>query len=346
MVFNARNRAQSLRKSSSFPVRLCARIAGKLVFSPLLRSFGAKRLVTARMYGRPMLVPAEHPLPLILLIWPQCNHALGRAAEVIASAPGARGHLVMIDVGANVGETVAIVESYSPGRYVYLCIEPEKEIAELCRLNYKDLPRVQVQACFVGEREGTAVRLKDDGRANPSTVLVDADNNESEGKLFRLDTIARRFAAQNGGLDLIKIDTEGYDFSVLRSAENLLKDYHPALFFEWYPELLSRVGETVWGGFTYLAQMGYRHFVFFTSPGNYYCRITDPDELLLRSLSAVASADPSMLFFDVFASTDLADCDALVEKSIQALRTSKPGMQPDSVDGAVLRQSTDHMHTA
>jgi FkbM family methyltransferase len=246
------------------------------------------------------------------------NRGLGLAAASIASGLGQRAHLTMIDVGANVGETVAVVESYSPDRFSFLCIEPDPEIAALCRLNHENCPRVHVERCFVGEREGMTVRLEDDGRANPSTVLIDCHrtDSDSEGKLLRLDTIAADFAAQNGGIDLIKIDTEGYDFSVLRSAEKLLKSYHPALYFEWYPALLSPLGESILDGFSYLANVGYRHFVFFASAGNYYCRISDPDELLLRSLASVASSDPAILYFDVFASTDPKVCDALTERSI------------------------------
>lgn len=340
-IFDTRNRAHLLSKSPSFPVRFAARITSRLVLAPLLKTFGANRLVSAQMYGRRFVIPAEHPLPMILMIWPQCNRGLGLAAEVVASASASRPQRAMIDVGANVGETVAIVESYSPSRYVYLCIEPDADIAELCRLNYRDASQVQVQRCFVGECEGMTVRLQDDGRANPSTVLVERGDGDSEpkGKLSRLDTVARGFATQYGGVDLIKVDTEGYDFSVLRSAENLLKDYHPAIYFEWYPTLLSQLGESISGGFTYLAQLGYHHFVFFTSPGNYYCRVSDPDELLLRSLAAVATADPSIQYFDVFASTDLKLCDELVEKSIQALRSGGPVTLLPSAHKAIAQQS-------
>ena len=270
-----------------------------------------------------MTIPAEHPLPAILTQFPQYNRPLGLTAEVVAAASTTNSSLAMIDVGANIGETLAIVESYCPGLYTYLCIEPDAEIAELCRYNFSGNGRVQVEQCFVGENEGANVFLRDDGRANPTTVLTDdgcAEKCYGGGKLVLLDTIAIPFG-EGRRICLIKVDTEGYDFSILRSAPNLLKNDKPALFFEWYPDLLSRLKESVWGGFDYLGELGYRYFVLFTSTGDYYCKLIDPDTLLLHSLSLVAASDPSLLYFDVFASTELALCDSLVKKCIQILDT-------------------------
>lgn len=347
-TFDVRGRVLRLATSSSAPVSLGARAANKLVFALLLKRAGAGRLVSAEIYGRTMTIPAEHPLPAILTFTPQYNRGLGLAAKVVAAASAPGSPLAMIDVGANIGETAAIVESHAPGRYRCLCVEPDADLAELCRLNHRANPRVQVTRSFVGEREGAKVRLQDDGRANPATVLAEGpgEGSEAEGKLLRLDTIAGEFAEQHGGIDLIKVDTEGYDFSVLRSADNLLKSYHPALFFEWFPAFLSGLGESVCGGFAYLAELKYRHFVFFASCGNYYCRASDPDELFLRSLSAVALADPSIQYFDVFASTDAGVCDALVEESIRALGTGEPGKQPVAMRRAAGECSGDARKTA
>ena len=33
--------------------------------------------------------------------------------------------------------------------------------------------------------------------------------------------------------NFIKIDTDGFDFKVLRGANNTLKTYKPVIFFEW-----------------------------------------------------------------------------------------------------------------
>jgi hypothetical protein len=150
--------------------------------------------------------------------------------------------------------------------------------------------------------------LQDDGRANPTTKLIDqatCDESSHYGRLVRLDTVAGPFADAHNGLSLIKVDTEGYDFSVLRSGATLIEHYRP--------DLLADLQEPVWSGFDFLEGHEYRHFVFFSSQGDYYCHLSRPDHFILKSLASTASQNKSLLYFDVFASTDEAVCKRLVE---------------------------------
>lgn len=260
-------------------------------------------------------MPAEHPLASTLAAFPQYNRPLALAGQAIAEVGEANSPLVVIDVGANIGETIAIIEERCPGVGRYLCIEADREIAELCRSNHKANDRVHVEQCFIGEKEGAAVWLKDDGRANPSTKLAAQKEAPNCDRLVRLDTIAGQFAGRFGAASLIKIDTEGYDFSVLRSASGLLCQYKPAIYFEWYPRLLSELGELVWSGFEYLESLGYRYYIFFTNRGDYYCVTERPDRLFIEGMAAIAERD-SIGYFDVFASTSRAVSTRLVELSV------------------------------
>jgi FkbM family methyltransferase len=327
-TFDATHKLLSISFHSTFLVRLLARAANKIM-APIARGFGTNHIVSAHLYGRYLVVPAEHPLAGILVQFPQYNRPLGLAVEAIASANPGTSALAIIDVGANVGETIAIIEDRCPGLSSYLCIEADPDIARLCALNHTGNDRVQVKQCYIGEDEGTVAWLQDDGRANPSIKLA-ADNPDEnkpiQGRLVRLDTVAGPFAEAKGLLSLIKIDTEGYDFSVLRSTPHLLNKYKPAIYFEWYPHLLIDVGEEVWGGFDYLAKLGYRYFVFFTGRGDYYGKVTDPDRLFLRSLSSIALNDETIGYFDVFASTQEAVCNQLVETSIAILDSQQLGV--------------------
>ena len=310
----------NLSLHSTLPVRLLARMTNKLAW-PLSKWLGVDRLVSATVYGRSLIMPAEHPLPATVMEFPQYNRPLGLAVGAILASDTGNPVLSVVDVGANIGETIAIIEDHCPGKSLYLCLEADKDLAELCELNHAGNDRVQVKQCYIGEEEGARVRLEDDGRANPSTKRVTEDHGNASGygRLIRLDTIAMGFAESNNAISLIKVDTEGYDFSVLRSAPDILKRYKPAIYFEWFPKLLLDLHEEPWSGFEYLATFGYRYFVFFTGYGDYYCKISDPDTILLRSLSSVALTSKSDFYFDVFASTQEEVCDELVKASIKAL---------------------------
>jgi FkbM family methyltransferase len=315
-AFSFVNSLHYLAGDARLPVRLLGRVARKIAI-PVARRLGNHHLVTARVYGHDLLMPAEHPIVPILAGSPQYNRPLALAAQAVREWKSKDRPLVVVDVGANIGETVAIIENACPEIGVYLCIEADREIAELCRRNHLNNDRVRVERCLIGENEGAAVCLNDDGRANPSVKLLAGvhGNPGDYDKLVRLDTVAGSFAKLHEALDLLKVDVEGYDFSIMRSAQQLLSQYHPALFFEWYPELLIRQGEDVLSGFEYLMLHGYHYYVFFTSQGDYYCSAFNPGSLFINSLAAVAQNRP-FDYFDVFASTDKCEYEELIRLSV------------------------------
>jgi FkbM family methyltransferase len=251
-------------------------------------------------------MPAEHPLLPTLADHPSLNRPLALAARTLLES---RKLISVIDVGANIGETVAIIEQVNSGKCIYLCIEPEPDIVELCRRNHDGNERVIVKEAVIGEREDMSVVLKDDGRANPSVKLAAGGSAQ---KLSRLDNVAGDFI-ESHGVDLIKTDTEGYDFTVLRSAESILCRHHPAVFFEWYPELLLKVGESPGDIFSFLGQFGYRHWVFFTASGQLYCETSEPPLRTVEVLAKVALAGQLAPYFDVFGSTDEKECRRLTD---------------------------------
>lgn len=259
-----------------------------------------------------MRMPSEHSLPEILIDSPQFNRPLALTVRAIANLSPSEVDIPVIDVGAGIGETVAVVEQCTPGICSYLCIDAEPDLVEICRHNHANNTRVQAERHFIGELEGVPVRLVDDGRANAMTTTVAEDSSDSP-RLVRLDSAGNRFAQEHGKLRLIKVDVEGLDFAVLRSAEALLRTYKPHLYFEWYPERLAQFDNDVYRGFDYLVSLGFSYFVFFTNVGDYHISLRNPDRSQLEALCVVTSELP---YFDVFASTSAAVFEELARLNI------------------------------
>lgn len=307
-----------------YPVKFAARLVGRMIGFYLAHVSG-NRIITSRLLGRTFLMPASHFLPATLAEYPQYNSPLVLALEAILHGHSSAAPLSVIDVGANIGDTVAILEHYHPGKCSYFCIEPDVRLAALCERNWAANRNVTTCRRFIGDREDLSVRLVDDGRANPSIRTVTSGSAEApplaDNRLMSLDSVATDFCRQSGRLDLIKVDTEGFDFSVIRSGAKLLAEYKPALYFEWYPHLLRNAGEEDTSLFPFLAKLGYRYFVLFTELGYYYCTVDDPSELFLRSLSSIATSSISPNYFDVFVCTQKSVRDHLVESCIEALKS-------------------------
>jgi hypothetical protein len=92
---------------------------------------------------------------------------LGLAIKALSRSSAHKAAITVIDVGANIGETVAVIEQLNPGICSYLCIEADQDIAEICRFNHRGDSRVQTEQRFIGENEGSLVRLEDDGLQIP-----------------------------------------------------------------------------------------------------------------------------------------------------------------------------------
>jgi FkbM family methyltransferase len=124
-----------------------------------------------------------------------------------------------IDVGTNIGDTVCLVESYSPGKCTYLCIEPDGSFLEFCRQNTANIKGVTLLQAVVDEGDSKPFTLL---HHTPGTAF--AQQEISDGALYSatLDRLAADFVSSNAGVDIIKIDTDGFDARVLRSAKGLL----------------------------------------------------------------------------------------------------------------------------
>lgn len=308
-LFEAR---ESLLRSSLSDTRLTVRLLARFAHRALVPVWNRMRhgkWVRGKVYGRELMMPAEHTIVSAVTTYPQYNRALALAAAVLHR----EGELLsVIDVGANIGETVAVIEEVNPARNVYLCIEPDAHLAEFCRRNHSSNQRVLVQQVFAGDRDDRCVMLEDDGRANPSTKFSAIEGSQ---KMHRLDNLAGDFVQQYG-VDLIKTDTEGYDFSILRSAESILSQHQPAVYFEWYPELLLKLNERVESIFEFLKRYDYRHWVFFTARGELHCEISDLTTRAIEILAKVALVRSDVLYFDVFGSTNASVTRSLTDRHL------------------------------
>jgi hypothetical protein len=73
--------------------------------------------------------------------------------------------------------------------------------------------------------------------------------------------------ARAASVDVVKIDTDGYDGCVLLGARGTLAQYAPVVQFEWHPALARAAGVDVVLPFTTLRAAGYESFVWFDKFG-------------------------------------------------------------------------------
>jgi FkbM family methyltransferase len=130
----------------------------------------------------------------------------------------------VFDVGANVGQTVQWVRHYLPDSRIY-CFEPISSVHKQLIRNTISIKNIRTECLAFGEKqEDVIVRVHKEHTVLNSlkSELMSHDQNSIEEtvKVSRIDD----YCISNNILqiDLLKIDTEGFEMNVLKGASEML----------------------------------------------------------------------------------------------------------------------------
>lgn len=233
--------------------------------------------VRIEVNGWRLEAPLSHALPLIRRTYPLYNTNLGRlAAAVERSYPGSG----MIDVGANIGDSVAFVRPQTS--MPVLCIEGAESFYPILVRNLAQFPQTEPVRALVGETSGV---IAGELVASAGTGHLQSSPQTSEGanRTRRLGEILdehpRFWSAK-----LFKTDTDGFDTKILRGAADVLERSKPVLFFEYDPFFLARQGESGPAIFPFLSARGYRTAVVYENTGDYLLTLSLDDQRLVEDV--------------------------------------------------------------
>ena len=163
---------------------------------------------------------------------------------------------VIFDVGANIGVTAIGFSSIFPKALLFAYEPVPTTFAILAATIEKNkLEKISVFQCAIGERVGT-VRMTSD--LNTGNYVV--RGHEKETVSVPLTTIDEQTRKLSKMPELIKIDVEGHEWSVLQGAKRTLQLHHPTLVLELYSPWLRRSGSTAQQIVTFLQQLGYTYY--------------------------------------------------------------------------------------
>lgn len=109
---------------------------------------------------------------------------------------------------------------------------------------------------------------------NGSGKLVDSKHIDTNIQIQTLDSVVEQ---ANFSPNFIKVDTDGFDFKVLRGANNTLKKYKPVIFFEWDKTHLQAQNEYFLSIFPQLNKLGYEQLFIFDNFGVLLCSLQSDD---------------------------------------------------------------------
>ncbi len=108
---------------------------------------------------------------------------------------------------------------------------------------------------------------------------------------------------------LLKIDTDGFDFSIIKASADIISASRPVLYFEYDLAFKPNAEAEAIEAIKTLLEIGYKHFLIYDNFGNYLISLSNQDHEKFVDLNSYLisnrrrSGTPAVYYFDVCAFT-------------------------------------------
>ena len=180
---------------------------------------------------------------------------------------------VVLDIGANIGQYTLLAAEKIGARGKVMAIEATPHIFERLQQHVKanGLDNVLLMPCAVGAEEGTVSMkvIADDNDGMHHVSVTSGEAGTTEVPLRRVDDLLAEFLPDRG-VDVVKIDVEGWEEAVFAGAKWLFRqDAPPTIFFESIEAHAARFGFSAKRLGEEFAARGYRLFSFCDQSGRW-----------------------------------------------------------------------------
>ena len=205
--------------------------------------------------NKKIILPPGHLLSLYESVYPKYDRFLPTVIGKIKE------NEAIIDIGANIGDTLFRLLNINTRPYYY-CIEADNFFYEYLQKNKKSLDaNIQNKIILIKSLVGDQLIGNLSETTTGTKSLIESD---SDIKSKKLDDIIIEYKIKN--IKLIKVDVDGFDYNILFSAINELKNNKPDIFFEYMPldesgkknylRLIEKLNEIGYSNWTMLDNYG------------------------------------------------------------------------------------------
>jgi FkbM family methyltransferase len=252
--------------------------------------------------GLSIRLPKGSPIPDYKARFRLYDVALNEIAAIIGTKyPRFRA----IDIGANVGDTAALIRQHTGAEL--LCIEGDSVLVPILKQNLAAYGNaISFEPSFVGP-EGAVIDPKGIDDLGRNACIVEASGTEGSITTRGLTEILLdhpKFADSK----LLKIDTEGCDFEILRQAAEILRKAKPVIFFEYDPHFRPNDPDAGLRTLSHLTNLGYSTFLYYDNFGNLLARVSSAQSDLFRHFHSYLASNrkfgTAVYYFDICAFHD------------------------------------------
>jgi FkbM family methyltransferase len=240
-----------------------------------------------------LYIPLSHPLAFHVAKYPHYDGMIERIADFVRKKYG---KLICLDVGANIGDTIKFCNPQLNDRF--LGIESDSYYTKLYNKNVGYLENVELSNTICSSSDGYSAlkTYRDYGTA----TLIEDMNLKSQTRT--LDSILMDL----NGFDkanFLKIDTDGYDFEVIRGAKNLIQKNKPLILFECDAFRNQNYIEEFQEIMNLFKTYGYHSAIVYDNNGFFYS-IIDLDFISDFKYSLFYQLTSDFFYFDILVMTE------------------------------------------
>ena len=216
--------------------------------------------VRTTIHGRKALVNYGHTYPLTSR---RCRTFNNPVVELVFQSYSVEKRpITLVDVGANVGDTILLLEANCPGMVGdFFCVDADPGFFACLVNNLGELGRGKLLLALLSSTAGSEKSLI---RTHAGTA-----SSQGVGSICSTTLDSLLLDALGSGIDVVKTDVDGLDGKVLMGAQGILRNHRPAVIFEWHPLACRGTGNNWTDHFDVLEQCGYEHFVWYTKYGEF-----------------------------------------------------------------------------
>jgi FkbM family methyltransferase len=226
-------------------------------------------------------------------IFPDLNAQFGRVASAIYNKYE---NMAAIDIGANVGDTIAVLKSFV--NIPVVGIEGDDISFRFLKKNIQQFADVFIVKTFLGEKSDSITANMSSVGWN--TTISPSEKGDKQVLIRTLDEVIAEEVESKMTYKLLKSDVEGFDTIVLRGATEVIKRYKPVLFFEYNRIIMKKNGEEGLSTVFSFRDFGYDRIIFFDHVGTLLLSTSLENKEVITHLHEYISSEKNLLgYFDI-----------------------------------------------
>ena len=199
----------------------------------------------------------------------------------------------MVDIGANVGDTIAVIRSQS--NIPIIAIEGDSFSYSFLKKNIEQFKDIEILKHFLGEEnKELSVNIEKDGWNN--TIIPDKCGKKKLN-ICTFDNLIEKEKLENRNYKLLKVDTEGFDTIILRGCKKTIERHHPILYFEYNGENMKAIGEDGLPTLLSFKNEGYNSIHIYDCINNLILVSTLANVEIISQLNEYIKKDKSMITY-------------------------------------------------